>query len=119
MGKGYRIYRNLNKNCFSIQSYVKGKGWRVTDYADTLEAREVNFVVYEADRQRCLREGRKNVHAFAVASVYEKVTPSDEGIKASYNPKVGPEFTVNSEVITWAESVELRDGKMFVTGQWR
>lgn len=32
-----RVYRNLHRKCYSIQTYIKGKGWRVTDQLDWRE----------------------------------------------------------------------------------
>ena len=114
----YRIYRNLHKECFSIQSWVPGKGWRVTDYAVSLKASKITFRVYEAGRQKVLDTGRKTPHAYVVAQSWERVTPSTEGARASYNPRKGPDFTVDHTVMTWADEMELRDTSMYVIGSW-
>lgn len=54
------VYWNLHKRCWSIRH----KG-RVIRHATYVHLQDVRFVVSEAGRQRVLREGRKNVHAFA------------------------------------------------------
>lgn len=113
----YRIYRNLHRKCFSIQSRIKGKGWRVTDYAENMSASNVTFRVYEAGRLRCIRQQRKNVHAFAIVEVYHKTEqPGELGEKATYNPMVGSDFTVCNEIVTGADAAEFRHGQIFVVG---
>ncbi len=64
--RGYRVYRNLHRQLWSIQGYVTGKGWRVVGHADScVGTTGVKFVVNQTGRERVRREGRKNVHAFA------------------------------------------------------
>lgn len=57
--KPVRVYRNLRRHCYSIK-----QGGRVVAYADTILLNNPNFLVSESGRQRVLREGRKNVHAY-------------------------------------------------------
>jgi hypothetical protein len=62
-----RVYRNLNKGCYSVQQKSQGRGtWRVVCYAPHLELLMPQFVVSTAGRERVLREQRKNVHAFVI-----------------------------------------------------
>lgn len=66
--KGYRVHMNLHKNCFSVSQYIiEKKGWRVTNHVSTLEAEDITFNVSEVSRQRALRKGSRNVHAYAHA----------------------------------------------------
>jgi len=58
-----RAYFNLHKKLFSIQEKVNGR-WKVTRHVNFLALKDVKFKVSEAGRQRVLREGRKNVHAY-------------------------------------------------------
>jgi hypothetical protein len=61
-----RCYWNLHARCWSIQD---AKTRRVIGHATRVLLRDVAFKVSEAGRQRVLREGRKNVHAFAVGEL--------------------------------------------------
>lgn len=66
----FRIYRNLHKQCWTIQHKVKGKGWRVSDHADVIEAPRCTFKIYKSGRDRVLAEGKKYVHAYAIVDDY-------------------------------------------------
>lgn len=79
--------------CISITQ--PGKSVRYTDY---VELTDVKFVVQEGGRQRSLREGRKNVHAYVVGQEYPLTEPSVPGVfrYATYNPKLNETF-VDSE----------------------
>ena len=77
-----RVYRNLNKNCYSIMQ--RGK---VVAHADTFTLRNANFIVGENGRQRCLSEKRKNVHAYIEGYFgYSRRGNSGDLKKVSYNP---------------------------------
>ncbi len=84
-----RVYYNLHKHTFSIQ-HRTSKGWRVRDYADTVRLTDVTFKVSEAGRQRVLREGRKNVHAFVIGTLADTVP--DTPHRVTYNPFKAPTF---------------------------
>jgi hypothetical protein len=62
-GKPTRTYRNLNNGLMSIQQKI-GKSWLVVGHLDNLVLKYPTFFVSEASRQRVLREGHKNVHAW-------------------------------------------------------
>ena len=80
-----RVYRNLNKKCLSVQSWVEGKGWRVTDHVQKIALDGVSFKVSQAGRERCLRDKRKNVHAFVIGTRVDhpKYKPTH---RVTYNP---------------------------------
>jgi hypothetical protein len=59
-----RIYFNLHKRLFSVQEYIKGRGWIVVDHTDGIGLRDPSFKVSEKGRQRVLAEKQKNVHAY-------------------------------------------------------
>lgn len=59
-----KVYRNLTKKCWSIQH----RGL-VIAHANTVELANVTFKVSQSGRDRCLREHRKNVHAFVVGDL--------------------------------------------------
>lgn len=68
IGRKVRIYRNLHKNCYSVQD---AKTRRVIAYRDYIALENATFVVSEAGRQRVLRDHKKNVHAFVVGTVLD------------------------------------------------
>lgn len=49
--KQYRVYRNLHKGNFSIQSFnQEKKGYRVCDYASVVVLENCDFKIYESGR---------------------------------------------------------------------
>ena len=60
-----RAYRNLHTGLWSVKS-MEGRNYgRVIMHCDTVVLNNAKFVVLEKGRQRVIKEGRKNVHAFA------------------------------------------------------
>ena len=80
-----KVYWNLNKNCWSVQH--KGK---VVYHLPKVKLINVSFKVSEAGRQRVIKEGRKNVHAFVVGNLVLDNTPKSShkslGSPITYNP---------------------------------
>lgn len=64
------VYWNLHKKCWS----VRRAGGRVLYHASAVTLDDVTWVVQPAGRARVLREGKKNVHAFARGTL-TRVTP--------------------------------------------
>ena len=60
------IYRNLQKNCLSIQSRERENYGKIIGYCKSIFLKRPKFVVREKGRLRVLKEGRKNVNAFIV-----------------------------------------------------
>ena len=60
------IYRNLRKNCLSIQSRERVDYWKVIAYCKSIFVKRPKFTVREKGRLKVLEESRKNVHAFIV-----------------------------------------------------
>jgi len=80
-----RVYRNLNKKCLSVQSWVEGKGWRVTDHVQRIFLNNASFKVNQAGRKRVLEQKRKNVHAYIIGERVEK--PKKYPVElVTYNP---------------------------------
>jgi hypothetical protein len=69
--RGYRVYRNLHKRCWSVQAYVKGKGWRVWAHAERFRAHGCHFEVNAKGRERVRRTRSKVVHAYLMADFIE------------------------------------------------
>lgn len=61
-----RIYWNLTKKVWSVQD---AKTRRVIGHATRVNVRDASFKVSQAGRERVLREGVKNVHAFVVGDL--------------------------------------------------
>jgi len=55
------VYFNLHKHLFSVRLVRSG---RVILHTDKIHIQNPEFVVRQGGRQRVLREGKKNVHAF-------------------------------------------------------
>lgn len=55
------VYFNLHKRLWSVRQCSTG---RVILHTDKVHIRDAKFVVRKAGRERVLREGKKNVHAF-------------------------------------------------------
>jgi hypothetical protein len=87
-GRKVEVYRNLHTGTLSVRD---AKTKLVIGHADRVELTSVELRVSEAGRQRAIREGRRNVHAFAVG--YEagaQLTITGERI--TYNPFRAPGF---------------------------
>lgn len=105
--KGFKIYYNLHKKCFSVQAWdIDKKGWRLYLHAAQLEALDIKMKISEVGRQRVIREGRKNVHAFIYAKSISPICPTaaQQAIgreytrRCSYNPyRVGHFFDKETE----------------------
>ena len=79
------VYWNLHKKCFSVRDCKTG---RVIEHTNLLWLTNPKFVVRKSGRDRVLREGRKNVHAF-VRGDYGTIKWEDSWLQwkgATYNP---------------------------------
>ena len=79
--KPVKVYWNLHRNCYSVQ-----QNGLVVCHADKVELKNVTFKVNEKGRQRVIKEGRKNVHAFVIGYLDEKFADRFHDIKIGYNP---------------------------------
>lgn len=59
------VYRNLNKNCFSLRSRHREDYGKVRHHADIVYMSDVEFIVQPYGRKKMKKESQKNVHAFA------------------------------------------------------
>jgi hypothetical protein len=94
-GQRVRVYRNLHRNCYTIQDRASGL---VLGHSETVYLTRVRFVVNEGGRQRVLKTRQKNVHAFADGILYScadarhVVGWGGRFRQASYNPYKAPKF---------------------------
>lgn len=75
-----RVYRNLTRDCYSIQ-----QDGIVKAHADSVTLEDVSWTVSQPGRRRVIRDGKKNVHAFAVGHLVPATTAT-EAAPVSYNP---------------------------------
>ena len=107
-----RCYYNLHKKCFSVL-HKTSKGWRLFCHEKNLMLHNVTFKVYEAGRQRVIKEKKKNVHAFIEGTWFGNPVDLDPCYesperKISYNPYKGSMFVdVNGNDIQGMEHIYL------------
>lgn len=75
-----RAYRNLSRDCYSIQ-----QDGIVKAHADSVALEDVTWTVSQPGRRRVIRDGKKNVHAFAVGHLVPATTALDAA-PVVYNP---------------------------------
>lgn len=102
-----RVYWNLHKKCWSVQDRKSG---RVVEHGLYIVMHDVSFVVRKGGRERVLREGKKNVHAFACGTLRKvlKINPLNNVDDLLTNP-YRKEVTYNpykNESFVWRESGE-------------
>jgi len=71
------VFFNLHTKLWSVRALSGADKGRVIGHAHTVLIRDASFVVQQAGRERVLREGRKNVHAFVRGNL--------EAVKWSYS----------------------------------
>ena len=110
-----RVYWNLHKKCYSVQDCKTG---RVVTHMKGFTLADAKFVVRQGGRQRVLREGKKNVHAFVTGriSLNNGVATIFKGAeKVTYNPYKNDTFVFKDtgEPVTEAHviSVFTKDGR--------
>lgn len=115
IGQQIRLYRNLNSHKMSIQTKIFGKGWWVYGYSTNLALRDVNFVVPERSRQRCLREKCRNVHTYAIRVVAE--VEGNTPIALAYNPYIARHFfdKESKTAIHKCQTLRVVDNAVFVS----
>lgn len=86
------VYYNTHLNKFSIKERY-GRGL-VIDHVDFVHLKDVGFKVWKAGRERVLRTGAKNVHAFVVGTLIPDDSPECERAfrPFTYNPYVAAYF---------------------------
>ncbi|MBY0403208.1 MAG: hypothetical protein K2X66_04870, partial [Cyanobacteria bacterium] len=74
-GDRLEIYYNLHRKCLSARGLDRNYRGRVVARPRGILLKKVRFVVQPKGRERVLREGRKNVHAF-VRGILVQLNPS-------------------------------------------
>jgi hypothetical protein len=93
MNKRVRVYYNLHKKKLSVLHKTK-KGWRLREHRDSIKLKDARFIIYEAGRQRVLKEKRKNVHAYIEGTERHSPLPSlfYKARPVKYNPYYMSQF---------------------------
>lgn len=112
-GTKVEVYWNLRKKLFSVRDR---KTRLVIGHERIVVLADATFIVSEAGRQRCLREGRRNVHAYVRGTV---LSPDMGSIawpaELHYNPWRSGAFTDDDgTAYHQSDLVALVDGKIFV-----
>lgn len=92
LSKPIFVYKNLNKNCYSIKQDNK-----VIAYGNRLCLSNAEFIVREAGRNLVLKTKQKNVHAFVkgfycTSGMGTDAKHADLPCKIRYNPYEFPYF---------------------------
>jgi hypothetical protein len=115
-----RIYRNLGNGLMSLTQQID-KRWLLIGHTDNVALEYPKFQVSEAGRQRVIREGRKNVHAFAIGRLAfaERIDRADLK-QIYYCPYTQPYFTWlgSNEPVTDAELLVVIDNRVFCTSDY-
>lgn len=120
LSRPVEVYRNLRG--FRLPGpgpwYSIRQGGRVVGHAKAMMLQDAEFVVQEVGRQRVLRTGRKNVHAFIRGALVGSGcgTAHDReqslGARIGYNPYAGGTFFIEGAVrhpICGAMSVKITE----------
>jgi len=115
------VYFNLHKYVWSVRSARTG---RVILHTDKVHIRNPEFVVRQAGRERVLREGKKNVHAFVrgEATYFDDFDPNYlDYTLVSYNPYKFDTFVdvYDTTPVRTAKRAFLQLQPSMVVGDWR
>jgi hypothetical protein len=106
------MYWNLHKHIWSVQDCKTGL---VTAHVNELTLSNAKFVVRKAGQAKVRREGKKNVHAFAVGYIDIDRDDTFDGRPVTYNPYKNDTFvfkdTGKPVIDADAISLFIHDGK--------
>jgi len=118
VGTKVEVYWNLHKKCWSIR-HAHGKLIADRPHRSYLEMEDVTWVVQQGGRERVLREGKKNVHAFARGTLIEtkgftrhKRQGRGRAVSVTYNPYKHSTFMCRSTYPGVNESRPLRKSQV-------
>ena len=116
--KRFRIYRNLHKQCFSVQEYKKGIGYRVIDHIDDgYKLIGCTFKVYENGRKKVLDSKQKNVHAYVQCDNYTHYDIlSKTAEQPYYNPYKTDSFvsSASGDKLDGEYNVIVKDNQLYL-----
>ena len=104
----YRLYWNLHKKKWSLQDRQTG---RVAHHVTAYTMYDAKFVVRPAGQAKVRREGKKNVHAFAVGTggLRDGIATCLSGRPVTYNPYVNDTFVFadTGEPVTEVQAISV------------
>lgn len=120
-GQRIKVYFNLHNKKYSAVAMSGSDKGRVLGHFDEVVLDKVSFVVSEAGRQRVIREKKKNVHAYAIGTLwktYQTLMGQSRivGSKLRYNPYKMSQFHVNEMPVTQADGVYLGHRGLYAVG---
>lgn len=106
-----RVYRNVTKNCYSIQ-FKKFNKWLVKEHSNEILLKYAVFKISKSGRQRVLETKSENVHAFVYGHLttwqeFERLIDKYEDlVDIRYNPYENSSFlTYDKDIIKTARVV--------------
>ena len=104
----YRLYWNLHKKKWSLQDRQTG---RVAHHVTAYTMYDAKFVVRPSGQAKVRREGKKNVHAFAVGTggFRDGIATCLSGRPVTYNPYVNDTFVFadTGEPVTEVQAISV------------
>jgi hypothetical protein len=113
------VYKNLNRDCWSIRSVESGL---VVSYRHKVLLRDCVFKVGEGGRQRVVKLKSKFVHAGVQGFVTTSQVEEKNWVRINYNPYKGPDFyeVETGKPIVSAKFVQFREDGVYAIGlEWR
>lgn len=88
-----RVYRNLHRDCLSVQHYIDCVGWRVREHVKAIALTDITFQASAKVAANVVKTGRKTVHAYVCGERFNVVDvpagAEPAGRRVSYRPQVG------------------------------
>ena len=100
-GTYVEVYWNLHKHTYSVRNKRTG---RVVFHGSSFQLEDAKFAVQQGGRERVLREGRKNVHAFVRGYFYDRGHYTECSELVTYNPYKYENFVVKDNETAIYES---------------
>lgn len=117
-----RVYRNLNKGCFSVMAMEGVYRNKVVAHVDELILEPMTSypvnVVLAGGLRRARKETRKNVHAYLQGKVFIPDSKPELDFEITYCPFVDDNFknkSSNLQIENWDKHVYFGDGKAWMT----
>jgi hypothetical protein len=108
------VYRNLTRGGWSIAEAIGRTGLRrgkVLEHRSRVVLADVVFRVEESGRQRVIRRGQREVHAWAVGTIVDAVPAGLAGRELTYQPyRSGAFETRQGEPVARCAFVEFAAG---------
>ena len=125
-----KVYWNISKKLWSIMATSGPRKNRVIGHAESVRMHNVNFKVSKPGRERVLREGKKNVHAYAegeligvegvewkdksYALTLSLLKPTGNGAAmVTYDPYKDDTFMSEGRAVRWASWAVFDKGKVY------